>query len=221
MTPTGWLSAVLFLLFVAPGLLFDLLSERRRASVEESSFREASRVALSSLVFTTAAWAILWLVGKIRPTLVPNVAELVSKPGAYTRLHYELLAWTVAAAFLLALFLAWAWNGYLGRRAGGQTIRSQSAWTKVFRRDVPQGAEPHVRVRLDDGLVYMGRLADFSPDFAHEDRELILAPPLFVASGDADFEEVPEDVQRVVIRGTAVRSLSVEYWPETTAADTQ
>ena len=48
---TGWGSALAFLLFVAPGIAFDLLSRRRRAAADESTFREVSRVALSNLVF--------------------------------------------------------------------------------------------------------------------------------------------------------------------------
>ena len=39
MTPEGWGSALAFLLFVAPGIAFDLLSRRRRAAADESTFR--------------------------------------------------------------------------------------------------------------------------------------------------------------------------------------
>ena len=54
-TPDGWGSALVFLLFVAPGIVFDLL-EVLRAGAHESAFREASRVALSSLVFSGGRW---------------------------------------------------------------------------------------------------------------------------------------------------------------------
>jgi Family of unknown function (DUF6338) len=47
--PGSWLSVLLFFLLVAPGLVFDLLSQRRRAGSPESGFREVSRVVLSSL----------------------------------------------------------------------------------------------------------------------------------------------------------------------------
>jgi len=49
--PSSWLSVVLFFLFIAPGLLLDLLSEQRRAGFSESAFREISRILLASLVF--------------------------------------------------------------------------------------------------------------------------------------------------------------------------
>jgi hypothetical protein len=48
-----------FLALVAPGIVFELLRERRRAGARESAFHEASRVAVSSLAFTLAATMIL------------------------------------------------------------------------------------------------------------------------------------------------------------------
>ena len=55
MIPNTTGAVLAFFLFVAPGLLFDLLSERRRAGIPETSFREASRVVLASTAFTTLA----------------------------------------------------------------------------------------------------------------------------------------------------------------------
>ena len=72
MIPTNWLTVVLFLVLVAPGLLFDLLSERRRASVTESAFREASRVILASLIFDLFAFAVLAVIQTVKPRWIPD-----------------------------------------------------------------------------------------------------------------------------------------------------
>src|SRR5688572_19801907 len=70
MTPEGWGSALAFLLFVAPGIAFDLLSRTRRAAAGESTFREVSRVALSSLAFSLPALAVVVVIGSQIPAVV-------------------------------------------------------------------------------------------------------------------------------------------------------
>jgi hypothetical protein len=47
--PSSWLSVVLFFLLIAPGPLFDLLADKRRALAKESAFRELGRTILASV----------------------------------------------------------------------------------------------------------------------------------------------------------------------------
>ena len=59
MAPDTLGALLAFLVFVAPGLCFELLRERRRPALEQTAFREASRIALTSLLFSGAALVVV------------------------------------------------------------------------------------------------------------------------------------------------------------------
>jgi hypothetical protein len=242
MVPGSWLSALLFVLLVAPGLLFELLSERRRASFSESAFREVSRVVLGSLAFSGFAFAVLVILRYVHPAWLPDPRRLLEPRSSYPRDHYRLLLRTLVLQASLALAAVWVWHIFLANKpwhslfANKQgeaevrpvsawrkvvskarqvfskaTIRRVSAWTQVLRRDCPKGQEAYVRVRLANGVVYSGLVADFTPDLEVDGRELVLAQPMASKTGDNPMTPVPRQYERVVIRGGAVEVMSVEY----------
>jgi hypothetical protein len=214
MVPGSWLSVLLFLLLVAPGLLFDLLSEQRRAGFGESAFREVSRVVLGSLAFSGFAFAGLVILRTVHPAWLPDPKRLLEPGGSYARDQYRLLLRTLVLQASLALAAAWGWHMILSKLQGGATIRRVSSWTQVLKRDRPSGHDAYVRVRLDSGVVYFGLVADFSSDLEVDGRELVLAQPMASKSGDNPMTAVPRLCQRVVIRGSAIEVMSVEYLPE-------
>jgi Family of unknown function (DUF6338) len=139
MVPGSWLSVLLFFLLVAPGLLFDLLSERRRAGFSESGFREVSRVVLGSLAFSGVAFALLAIVRAVHPAWMPDPRRLLDPQDSYAKDQYRLILRTLVLQASLALTGAWAWHIILAKRQGGAIIRPISAWTQVFKRDCPKG----------------------------------------------------------------------------------
>lgn len=215
MLPATWVAALLFLLFVVPGLTYDLLSDRRRSLGAESTFREISRVMLASTAFTgitivaiQAASQLLDPVWPVRPT------KLLSDGGRYAATVATPLAWTVVAATGTATTLAVATHLIRANMSGGATIRQRSAWTRAFSHDCPPGKYPYVRVRLESGAQYSGRLQDYSSDLELEDRELVLTPPwLKVKPPEGDWQKVPSDVERIILRGALATSITVTYWP--------
>ena len=216
-----WLSVLFFFLFVAPGTTFDLQSRRRRATYEESALLEASRIILASLVFTGFALVVLLLVREARPSWTPEPRRLIAQDGmAYFRDNYPLVLGSVAVGAGLACAAAWGANLLLAKRQGGATISPISAWTQTVRRDCPAGHDTYARVRLDDGSVYWGLVANFSSNLDVEGRELVLAQPLQSRVGDADLAPVPKRYQRVILRGDTIRVLSIEYRRSATRATT-
>jgi Family of unknown function (DUF6338) len=103
MVPGSWLAVLLFLLLVAPGLLFDLLSQRRRAGSPESGFREVSRVVLASLAFSSIAFAVLVIVRTVHPAWMPDPRRMLEPKASYGRDHYRLLLRTLILQASLAL----------------------------------------------------------------------------------------------------------------------
>jgi hypothetical protein len=212
MIPDTWLSVLLFLLFVAPGLLFDMLSERRRASYTESAFREASRVALASVVFSLVAIAVLGGIRVIVPQVFPDPGDLLAQnPGAYAAHHYGQIFLALVAQVALACGAAATFDWILGRRKGSGTIRKISAWQMVLRQKLPKGYEAYARVRLSSGIVYTGLVFAHSPDFDLDNRELILTQPMSSKLPGGTLAPVPEQFKTVAIRGSLIDTMSVEY----------
>ena len=212
MVPSSWLTVVLFLLLVSPGLLFDLLAARRRTGPAESAFHETSRIVLASLGFTAVALAVLVVVGLLAPGLLPEPKGLLDPSGAYPVDHWPAVLGAVAAEAAVAHGAAVLVHWLLaGRRKG--SIRTISAWTAVFRKHRPDGHQAYVRLRLSGGIVYTGTMLGFTSDLPLADRELVLGPPLYSKTGDKPLGPLPPDYQRVVIRGALIETMAVEYRP--------
>ncbi len=209
-----WLSVLLFLLFVGPRLLFDLLSERRRASYEESAFREASRVVLAGLVFSLVGVLGLAVIRAFAPSRMPDPGKLLAQgSNAYIAHHYALLVQALAAQVLLAFGAAAIFSWLLGRRRGSGTIRMISTWHLVLRQKVPKGHEAYVRVRLASGIVYTGLVYAHSPDFDLDSLELILTQPMSSKLPGGKLAPIPGQYKVITLRGSMIESMSVEYRP--------
>jgi Family of unknown function (DUF6338) len=63
---------------VAPGLVYRTVIERRRPERNDSTFVEISRVALTSLVFSVSALAILWLLQRFTGLMLPDLAAWIA-----------------------------------------------------------------------------------------------------------------------------------------------
>src|SRR6266511_2567769 len=107
MVPGSWLSVLLFFLLIAPGLLFELLSERRRAGFPESGFREFSRFVLGSLAFSSFAFTLLAILRTVHPAWMPDPRRLLESRDSYAMDHYRLILRTLALQGSLALTAAW------------------------------------------------------------------------------------------------------------------
>ena len=215
MVPSTWLSVLFFFLLVAPGALFLLLSRQRRTAIADSAFLEISRIVLASLAFSGVAFLVLAVVRQARPDWLPQPRMLLGNASmAYFRDRYGLVLWTLVIGAGLACLFAWAWHRNLAISQGGATIRHDSAWTQVLKRDRPAGQDAYVRVRLDDGFVYSGVVADFSSDLATDGRELVLTQPLQSGRvGDPELKPVPWRYKWVVIPGDSIKVMSVEFRP--------
>src|SRR4051794_36503051 len=100
-----------FLGLIAPGLIYQLRRETRRASITETAFREASRVALVSLGLTTAALAAVAIVRAVEPAWIADPGVWLRQGNEYFVAHYRLVLRTaiivVGLACSLALLADW------------------------------------------------------------------------------------------------------------------
>lgn len=228
MVPGSWVSVLLFVVLVAPGLLFDLLSDRRRGGFPESTFREISRVVLASFVFSVLAFAVLVVLRTVEPGWMPDPRRLLGSARTYVPDQYRLIFRALLIQACLALmfaFLVHLWlvrehgarvqkiSAWIARQLGGK-VRRINAWSQVFEEDCPAGDAPYARVRLKSGYVYTGFVAQISPDFDLDSRELVLLPPLYSKPPDGELKVVPSNHQRIIFRGSEIDMISVEYRPD-------
>lgn len=207
-----------FLMLVAPGIVFELRRERRRGGHRESAFREASRTALGSLVFSLVA---IWTVVGLEVVGAPfaDVAAWSSGGWGYARQNLLLIAWTVVVELAVACgcaLLADVLIARYGRELA--TVRKLSAWTETFRRDCPPNAVPWVHVCLEDGSSFFGSLRSYTVGDAVAEREIVLdgrgltyvGKPL--EGGDA-VEKIAmgEAWERVIIAASRITYVRVVY----------
>lgn len=219
MIPEGFATVYAFLALVAPGLLFEMLRERRRPSLEQSSFREASRVALTSLVFTTAAVLLLMLIGLMVPGVLPDLASWVRDADAYVRDHFWRIVVGVGAEVVLACLLAIGADRLLrrGDRAA-HPIDHGDLWNSLFSADLARDQVAWVKVELTTGDRYWGYVDYFTIGRPPAERELVLKGPRMQTQGGDALRPSEEDYwQYVVVKYDEVRLIKVRYEPRAAA----
>jgi hypothetical protein len=219
--PSTWLSIIFFLLFVAPGILFDLLSERRRPGATESAFREISRVVLGSVAFSTVGLVVAGVVRAVFPGRMPDLARLFANADAYMSTHYRVVMFALALETGVACSAAAGAHWLLMKHAKRPPLRAVSAWQMVLREECPSGRTPYLRVRTTRGDVYMGYVGYSSADLSSAEREIVLVPPLWSKLADGrELRPVPVEWQRIVLPARDVAALAVSYrLPLTKVAD--
>lgn len=220
MVPSTWLTVLLFLVFVAPGLVFDLLSGRRRAGASESAFREISRVVFAGTIFSGVALLVLsGLRARYQPGWIVDPGALLRDGSKYAIANYQAIAETLGAGFGISVGLVLAWHLTLDVFTKGSSIRQRSAWTQAIRFDPPKDHYAYARVRLEDGTIYAGKVRSFTPDIETSDREIALSQPhLKTRRKDSTngLKSLPPEYQRIIIPGSAIAAVVISYLPKDT-----
>jgi hypothetical protein len=205
------------LLVIGPGLTFEVIREHFEPTAERSSFREASVVALASLAFTATGFLVLAIVRAMLPKILPDPHAWLIDEHAYLVGHYQAVAGFIVALVGLstgfAAIASWAWF----HDRGGRINPTSTGWYELFRRRVPKGTDPMVRVRLHDGTEFIGRVISYSANILPDERELVLGPPLQrKGPNEPAFSQLPDEGAwaRVLIPGQSVDSFWVRYAPK-------
>jgi hypothetical protein len=205
--PTGIATVVAFFFFVIPGLVWELLVERRRPAKAESAFREASRVALVSTPFSTISvgivFAAAWLCDQHWLTVLSSWFTTGKPQSGEALIVASLLAVAELGVALLLLGLVW-WR--VGHRLYGMAkVEKESAWGYAFGHQ-PAGHATVATVRTHDGSEYRGQVVGFTNDFDWADREIILTRPLSVSRSPGTLVAMPE--QLVTIPSASISAIS-------------
>lgn len=216
MIPTTTAQILLFLALVAPGLYFELLRERRRPAIGETAFREASRIALASILFDVAALAALAIVRIIQPSWMPDPGRWLTHPATYVRDHYALITWAALGELALALGFATLVDRLRRRRSGD--MRPGGIWFQLFRADRPDNTVPWVSLRLTDGAEIAGFLSYYVPADDPASREIALrhnaqGTGLQLRKAEDRPIERLDQWSDIVVRGDQISYFKVRYLP--------
>jgi len=216
MIPSTTVQVFLFLALVALGLYYELLRERRRPAIGETAFREASRIALASVLFDVAALAVLAIVRVIQPTWIPDLRLWLAHPAAYLRDHYVLIIWVALTGLVLAFGFATLADQLHRRRSGD--MRPGGIWFQLFRTDRPDNTVPWVSLRLTDGVEIAGFLAYYVPADDPAVVEIALrhnaqGTGLQLRKAEGQQIERLDEWSDIVVRGDQISYFKVRYLP--------
>lgn len=206
-----------FLGLVAPGLVFQLAREKSRSTLTETSFREASRVALASLGISGTSTALLALVRAVHPNWMPDPGSWLTDGDAYFASHYRLVLRALLLEVVLACALAAgiAWCIARSDKSPGE-VSKRSVWFTVLRTNRPKGKVPWVNLHLKSGGDYWGFVGHYTSDMPQVDREISLIGPdlQYRAPGARTIKKLDANWETVVIAASEIEYMKVNYEPE-------
>jgi hypothetical protein len=217
MVPESVAALYAFLGLITPGLVYQLLRERSRPALDESSFREASRVALTSAVLTTLSLLSVAGIGHFQPAWFVDAREWLRSGQPYVNDNPGLVTWTVVAVVALACFYAlltdWLWTYVIPPRR--PRISKTDVWYQLFRGDVPKGQIAWVHLKLTDGTLLWGHLNFVTLNKATDDTQIVLRGPQLTVQVAGSSAPKPETTwQRVAVRASDVFVVKVTYVPK-------
>jgi hypothetical protein len=216
------LAALLSLLgVVAPGLVFELRRERRHPAHNDSAFREASRTALSSLLFTSVVLILMGFVRLIWPSVVVDVGAWVEGGNAYFADHDVLIGINTAIAVLAAVALAVLAESIFGRNVAA-SIQPGHIWSYMFKTNRPRGTNNWVGVELTSGGRVFGYVDRYSAGLGTDEGELFVVGPglTLVRPPREDADAQPEQLSLdgkwdgIHIRASEISSVRLHYKPK-------
>ena len=214
---------VVLVLLVLPGLVFELIRQRRRAGRDDSPFVEASRVLIAGLSLGAITEVLLALVSLAGPRSIVSLSGLFTTEHWVTD-HLLVSGWTAWAYGLVSVTLAALAAAILpGMNPGGHN-HPESGWVTAFDRiprliremqQLPDTPVARLSVRLADGTVYVGDQAEFSVGSAPEGRELHLGGKLLSRPPGAAKAEPVTEWNRILLREDQISDILVQYVPGT------
>jgi hypothetical protein len=214
--PANFATLLTFLGLIAPGLVYQVVLERRLPRRVETVFREASRVALTSLVFTVAATVLLLVIQRgWDGAPLPNPSAWAARGNAYFAGHLFLVVTGLAAEVALACLLS-ATTAVLTTRKVSATLSPNGAWFQVFRKDRPPRTRPWVHIVLADGGELWGHLRHYTQDDSLSVREIVLGGNTlrWRRSANDDVELIGDRWDAVLVNAGEASMIRVVYQDE-------
>jgi Family of unknown function (DUF6338) len=210
--PSTFGALLAFLGLVAPGITFDLVTERRRPRQSSTAFREISRVALASLGFTLVAAGLLGLLRLAAPPAVPDIPQWITQGNRYIARHPAAVVTGLGLEVVVACALAVLGSWLFVRKSEGN-ISNYGAWYTVLRDDRPPDARAWVHLCLDDETQFWGYMRHYTPEDSAPVREIVLGGDTLMwrRKGDDARSLMGDNWDAVCVNADHIRYLRVIY----------
>lgn len=216
--PSTLFALILFLCFITPGFVFEILQERSRPARQYTVLRETSVVVIASVAFSVPAAVIILLVRRAKQSWFPDFYELASRPAQYSASHLPQVIGFVVELVVLATAFAWIADLFLRRRHPQHAVvRNNPTWFEMLDGQVrPEGTKAVIiAAELKNGASVQGAVK------AHESGKdqnlawLVLQPHSAITFGvrhpDGRFAEIPAGWAYSVIAGDEIRTANIAY----------
>lgn len=214
MIPSTVGAFIAFLALVAPGIVFHLAREYRRPPYTDTTFRELSRVSLTSLIFTFASVALLAGVRGLWPRLLISAQSWAAHPQRYFASHLLAVSGTVVLEVAIACLLAIGAAEVMSRRSRAR-ISPFGSWYKVLRLDRPDDTRPWLTLHLTDGTELSGLLRHYSDSPILENQEITIGGPhMRRVTPDGISSDIGKNFDAAVVRGEQILYMVVRYHDE-------
>lgn len=206
--PTSLVGVIIFVVLLAPGVVFAAVREAQFPRRTRSPLRETASVVFTSAVTLIVASSVFGLVRVVTPKRTPDIGLLVRDSHAFAAGSYlSGLFWglgVLAFACVLAALAARFSPEYPGK------ISSRSAWVLAFEETRAEGHSIYVGCELHDGTYVGGFLRRYSTEPQETvDRELTLEAPITYAPVDGN--EVNLEVNMIVVSAREIKFFSVSF----------
>lgn len=215
--PSTILSLVLFLCFVTPGFVFELLRERSRPARQYTALRETSVIVVASVAFTLPAAIIILLVRLAERSWFPDFYELASRPAQYSASHLPQVIGFIVELIVLGVVFAWLADRVIRRHPPHAVIRNNPTWFEMIAGQVrPADTEAViVSAELTNGASIQGAIKAHEPGKDQALAWLVLQPHSAIKFGvrnpDGTFVDIPPGWAYTVIAGDEIRSANIAY----------
>lgn len=214
MLPQGFAALYAFLGLVAPGLLYAWLREKQSPQPGESAFREVSRLALASLVFSWSAVLMLAVVSRLGlGRLLVDLQKWVAEGNTYLEDHLWLAAWSATAELFVACFLAWLAAKIITSREkpGGATpVVYRTPIYEALQGRMAQGQVPWVLVYLNDGTRIWGKVFRYTlTQAAADEQQLALTGPGLAVQAKGEKRKEQDYWEVIVVKASDIGMIKV------------
>jgi hypothetical protein len=216
MVPDSLAAFYALLVLVSPGLAYQLIAERTRPPREESAFREASVVAVTSLVFSSLSILLLAAVGRGHASWFVDLPAWLESGNQYATDHMWLVGRSVGLEVLLAVLLASITAILLNMTSTASTspIAKTSVWYQALKGDKPKDMASWVMAELIDGTRIWGYVHYFTIQDIGNDRDISFRGPKLTIQRPNGQPETEEYYKYFVVNAAQLRILKVGHEPK-------
>lgn len=224
--PTTLTGLLIFVVLLAPGLVYVLVTERGPFSrTSQSVLRETSSIALVSLLCDLVAFGFYVPFAAVSGGRLAPLRVLIEDGASRWSSDRVSMVLTMLGLLLFACLAALALAGLVNHTSGFAALkkrrpmswilpatgaRTVSAWWVVLRHEHPD-RDRRVTCYLQDGSRVRGWLRSFNPSADEtEDRELILAGPIRITAIDGTRRWLETGLLTVSAR--QIQYLHVDYY---------